>query len=359
MKDNLPNQDELLQALKSHAPRAMHVGELCGRLGISRSHKDEVVRALLLLAEQNLVVEMPGLRFRATQGAKSKKRGRERTKETRGRGRKAQERLDMLTKPQGSLGRLEEFAARLVAITGDTMPVLQKKVIFTFAGDHGVTAAGVSAFPSEVTPQMVFNFLRCGAGINVLALQHRHHLANTARDRDIGCFDSENFGELAIIRGAGAPDARHGQLARICLGGGDKLLNGLVRAALGYHEGALRSCGHPNIGKFTRLEADIFTFGRDNNVRNDHVANGVAIRLRAPKFVESDCATATGLVDDPYLDAKCLFQTGLEPTRLLIGSTARRIRNDERDGFIRIFRKGHASGDRRECDCESYQNSDM
>ena len=73
----------------------MHVGELCGRLGISRSHKDEVVRALLLLAEQNLVVEMPGLRFRATQGAKSKKRGRERTKETRGRGRKAQERLEL------------------------------------------------------------------------------------------------------------------------------------------------------------------------------------------------------------------------------------------------------------------------
>ena len=95
MKDNLPNQDELLQALKSHAPRAMHVGELCGRLGISRSHKDEVVRALLLLAEQNLVVEMPGLRFRATQGAKSTKRGRERTKETRGRGRKAQERLEL------------------------------------------------------------------------------------------------------------------------------------------------------------------------------------------------------------------------------------------------------------------------
>ena len=73
MKDNLPNQDDLLEALKSHAPRAMHVGELCGRLGISRSHKDEVVRALLLLAEQNLVVEMPGLRFRATQSAKSKK----------------------------------------------------------------------------------------------------------------------------------------------------------------------------------------------------------------------------------------------------------------------------------------------
>lgn len=82
---------------------------------------------------------------------------------------KARRRLDSLTKPQGSLGRLEEFAERLVAITGDTMPVLDKKVIFTFAGDHGVAEDGVSAYPSEVTGQMVFNFLNGGAGINVLA----------------------------------------------------------------------------------------------------------------------------------------------------------------------------------------------
>lgn len=81
----------------------------------------------------------------------------------------AQKRLDNLTKPQGSLGRLEEFAKRLVAITEDEMPLLDKKAIFTFAGDHGVTEEGVSAFPKEVTQQMVLNFLRGGAGINVLA----------------------------------------------------------------------------------------------------------------------------------------------------------------------------------------------
>ena len=82
---------------------------------------------------------------------------------------KARKRLDNLTKPQGSLGRLEEFAERLVAISVDTMPVLDKKVIFTFAGDHGVAEEGISAYPSEVTKQMVFNFLNGGAGINVLA----------------------------------------------------------------------------------------------------------------------------------------------------------------------------------------------
>ncbi|MGB9715349.1 MAG: nicotinate-nucleotide--dimethylbenzimidazole phosphoribosyltransferase [Thermodesulfovibrionales bacterium] len=81
----------------------------------------------------------------------------------------AQKRLDSLTKPQGSLGRLEEFARRIIAITENTMPELDKKVIFTFAGDHGVAEEGVSAYPTEVTRQMVFNFLRGGAGINVLA----------------------------------------------------------------------------------------------------------------------------------------------------------------------------------------------
>jgi nicotinate-nucleotide--dimethylbenzimidazole phosphoribosyltransferase len=82
---------------------------------------------------------------------------------------RAQKRLDDLTKPRGSLGRLEEFARRLVAITENTMPVLDKKVIFTFAGDHGVADEGVSAYPKEVTRQMVINFLSGGAGINVLA----------------------------------------------------------------------------------------------------------------------------------------------------------------------------------------------
>jgi len=82
---------------------------------------------------------------------------------------KAQVRLDNLTKPQGSLGRLEEFARRMVAITESITPRTEHKVIFTMAGDHGVAAEGVSAFPSEVTQQMVNNFIAGGAGINVLA----------------------------------------------------------------------------------------------------------------------------------------------------------------------------------------------
>lgn len=94
----------------------------------------------------------------------------------------AQARLDNKTKPIGALGRLEEFARRMVAITGNLSPDTEKKVIFTFAGDHGVTDEGISAFPREVTPQMVYNFLRGGAGINVLA----RHVGAQVRVVDIG-----------------------------------------------------------------------------------------------------------------------------------------------------------------------------
>jgi nicotinate-nucleotide--dimethylbenzimidazole phosphoribosyltransferase len=82
---------------------------------------------------------------------------------------KTQERLDNLTKPQGSLGRLEELAKQICGITGKDNPQLLNKVVFTFAADHGVTDEGISAFPKEVTAQMVYNFLSGGAGINVLA----------------------------------------------------------------------------------------------------------------------------------------------------------------------------------------------
>ena len=81
----------------------------------------------------------------------------------------AQERLDNLTKPRGSLGRLEELAKQICGITGKVTPSLENKVIFTLAADHGVTEEGVSAYPKEVTAQMVYNFLSGGAGINVLA----------------------------------------------------------------------------------------------------------------------------------------------------------------------------------------------
>ena len=81
----------------------------------------------------------------------------------------ARKRQDSLTKPRGSLGQLESLSIQIAGIRGNPRPQIVHKVIFTLAGDHGITQEGVSAYPSEVTPQMVYNFLRGGAGINVLA----------------------------------------------------------------------------------------------------------------------------------------------------------------------------------------------
>jgi nicotinate-nucleotide--dimethylbenzimidazole phosphoribosyltransferase len=81
----------------------------------------------------------------------------------------ARERQDTLVKPRRSLGSLEDLSIRIAGITGNPMPKLKDRVIITMAGDHGVTDAGVSAYPKEVTAQMIYNFLRGGAGINVLA----------------------------------------------------------------------------------------------------------------------------------------------------------------------------------------------
>lgn len=83
----------------------------------------------------------------------------------------ARSRQQQLTKPPGSLGVLEELSARLAGMTGQLCPPLTPRTVIVCAGDHGVTAEGVSAYPSEVTGQMVLNFLAGGAAINVLAQQ--------------------------------------------------------------------------------------------------------------------------------------------------------------------------------------------
>lgn len=83
--------------------------------------------------------------------------------------RTARERIDHLTKPVGSLGQIEELAERLAAIHGGLPPIYERRAILIGAGDHGVTAEGVSAYPSEVTPQMVGAFLGGFAAISAFA----------------------------------------------------------------------------------------------------------------------------------------------------------------------------------------------
>lgn len=113
----------------------------------------------------------------------------------------AQARQNSLTKPAGSLGRLEDISIQLAGISGKCPPPRpDRRAVIVFAGDHGVVAQGVSAFPQEVTPQMVLNFLRGGAAVNVLARQ-----AN-ARVRVV---DAGVAGELPAH-----PDLYSGKIAR-------------------------------------------------------------------------------------------------------------------------------------------------
>ena len=83
----------------------------------------------------------------------------------------ARARQDQLTKPRGSLGRLEELSIQLAGMKANPFPSVERKAVIVMAADHGVTAEGVSAYPAEVTAQMVLNFLHGGAAINVLARQ--------------------------------------------------------------------------------------------------------------------------------------------------------------------------------------------
>jgi nicotinate-nucleotide--dimethylbenzimidazole phosphoribosyltransferase len=104
---------------------------------------------------------------------------------------KARAHLDTLTKPLGSLGQLEDIAAQIVAIRRENFAEPIHKGVYVFAADHGITAEGVSAYPREVTHQMVLNFLAHGAAINVLARLHRVELCVI----DVGV--DADFGEIA------------------------------------------------------------------------------------------------------------------------------------------------------------------
>lgn len=113
----------------------------------------------------------------------------------------ARDRQDRLTKPAGSLGRLEVLSVDLAGMTGRIDPPLGHRVVFTLAADHGVAAEGVSAYPREVTAQMVLNFLAGGAAVNVLArlVGARVVVADLGVDADLP--DHPSLRSLKVRRG--------------------------------------------------------------------------------------------------------------------------------------------------------------
>lgn len=113
----------------------------------------------------------------------------------------ARERQLTLTKPPGSLGRLEEISNRLAAIQQTVTPRVTNKRIYVIAADHGVTAEGVSAYPREVTAQMVDNFLRGGAAINVLARNGGIDVKIVDGGVDADLTDREGLIHVKLMRG--------------------------------------------------------------------------------------------------------------------------------------------------------------
>jgi nicotinate-nucleotide--dimethylbenzimidazole phosphoribosyltransferase len=119
-----------------------------------------------------------------------------------------QARIDGKTKPLGALGRLEQLAVQLGCILGTETPQLQKPQLLVFAADHGLAAHGVSAYPSDVTWQMVENFLAGGAAVSVLARQHG--LALTVVDAGVRHDFAPRAGMLQRKIGPGTADALAG-----------------------------------------------------------------------------------------------------------------------------------------------------
>ena len=119
-----------------------------------------------------------------------------------------QHRLDQLTKPRGSLGRLEALALQIGLIQRSERPALHAPQVVVFAADHGLAAQGVSAYPGEVTAQMVENFLAGGAAISVLARQHV--LALTVVDAGVRAEIAPRAGLLSAKVAAGTADSSLG-----------------------------------------------------------------------------------------------------------------------------------------------------
>lgn len=190
----------------------------------------------------------------------------------------AKERQDFLTKPKESLGILEKLSIQVAGIIGNSMPQIRDKVIITMAGDHGVVEEGVSLFPKEVTLQMVDNFIRGGAAINVLA---RHIGARV----------------IIVDMGVAMDMEPHQKLINKKLGHGTK--NIAREAAMSYEE-AISSVetGIEVLEEELRKGVDIVGIG-DMGIGNTTSSSAIVAALTGEK-VERVTGRGTGIDDKIY-----------------------------------------------------------
>jgi len=165
----------------------------------------------------------------------------------------ARRRQDSLTKPRGSLGRLEDISVQLAGIYRTGRPVIAGKAIFTMAGDHGVTKEGISAYPSDVTAQMVLNFASGGAAINVLG----RHAGADVITVDMGVAGENNWPDSIVrsrIRGGTGNLAREN--AMTLEQAGTAVANGIELARSASSKGYnLIGIGDMGIGNTTSASA--------------------------------------------------------------------------------------------------------
>jgi nicotinate-nucleotide--dimethylbenzimidazole phosphoribosyltransferase len=209
-----------------------------------------------------------------------------------------QARLDDLTKPQGSLGRLEDIVMKYALATGTVDPVLSKKKVFCFAADHGVAAEGVSAFPAEVTPQMVYNMLGGGAAINVLS----RHAGADLEVVDMGV--NHDFAEHPMLRSCkvryGSSNMVQGPAMSV-----DEALQAIMTGASlaiearqqGYHLLATGELGIANTTPATALYASLLGLpvesitGRGTGLDDKGVAHKAAVISKAIEVNQPNIAT--------------------------------------------------------------------
>jgi nicotinate-nucleotide--dimethylbenzimidazole phosphoribosyltransferase len=215
----------------------------------------------------------------------------------------ARERQLTLTKPSGSLGRLEEIANRLAAIQLTATPVVTKKRIYVVAGDHGVTIEGVSAYPREVTPQMVDNFLRGGAAINVLGRAGGIEVRVVDAGVDADLSDRADLIQAKVVRGTAnfaVGPAMTSEAAEACL------VKGIELARTSANDGIdLLGIGEMGIGNTTTASAITAVLlgcdpetvtGRGTGVDDAGLAHKIEIIRRAIEINRPDADDAVDVL---------------------------------------------------------------
>ena len=215
----------------------------------------------------------------------------------------AYERQLTLTKPPGSLGRLEEIANRLAAIQRTVTPVIPKKRIYVVAGDHGVTAEGVSAYPREVTQQMVDNFLRGGAAINVLGRAGGIEVKVVDAGVDADLSNREELIHAKVMSGTAnfaVGPAMTREVAEMCFATGIELAQAAADVGIN-----LLGIGEMGIGNTTAASAITSVLlkcdpesvtGRGTGVDDAGLAHKVEVITRAIEVNQPDATDATDIL---------------------------------------------------------------